>query len=130
MPARNAGPLLLPAYPRLRAAEHRNADVTPHDQLLAVLGELHRRAIRLSVLGVEDLAAAPFVAVRAHVAKDLHPDDRLTFPVVGAFLTHAVGGAGVDEDAPPHDLDIAGRFVESRHGGALVGQADHVGPGP
>src|SRR5262245_24694718 len=108
-------PSLVLAHPRLRASEHRETDVSAHDQLLAVVGELHRCAVRSAFLRIEDLAAAPLVAHPFHVAQDFHTEDRLAVAIVGALGAHAVLRSGVDEDLSYDAHELAVHFADLYH---------------
>src|ERR1044071_3288404 len=96
---------LLAAYPRLGSAKERYADVAAYDELLAAVGQSHSGAIHLAVFRIEDLTAAPLVAVAAHVAEDRHPDDRRVLERARALGAHAVVVCRGHQD-PADNADI------------------------
>src|ERR1700676_2696188 len=69
--ATKTGPLLL-SDPGLRASEQRHADIPAHHEFLSAVVEVHLALVDLAVLGVEDLAAFPSVAIGFHAVDDRH----------------------------------------------------------
>src|SRR6184192_180483 len=71
--------------PGLRPAEEGQSDVAANNQPLSSIDELHGRAVGLAILRIENLAATPLIAIRPHVAYDLHTDDALSLAIAAAF---------------------------------------------
>src|SRR6185312_11229397 len=88
---------LLLAFPGLAAAQQREADVAVHVELLPAVLQRELHLVDLAVLGIEDLAAVPHVAVLAHAPQDGHALDRLVLALavaLRAFRMLAVAGDG------------------------------------
>lgn len=78
------------AYPGLRTAEHRHADVAAHAELLAAVGQVDLAAIDLTVVRVEDLAAGAFFAVLFQAGYDDQADHRRILERAFAFFARRV----------------------------------------
>src|SRR5882757_3342243 len=87
--ATKAGPLLL-SDPGLRASEQRHADIPAHHEFLSAVVEMHLALVDLAVLGIEDLAAFPSVAIGSHAVDDRHAFHWLILAGIGAGGAAAV----------------------------------------
>lgn len=73
--------------PRLRAAEHGDAKIAPHEKLLPFAAEREPAPVDKPGLRIENFAAAIFRAVLRDAAQDDEPDYGRVFPVSAALLT-------------------------------------------
>src|SRR3982074_509706 len=117
---------ILSAKPGLRAAEQREADEAAHYQTCPFRLEVHLRSIDLPVVGIKNLAPAPAVAVRAHVAQDLEADDALPSTIAGAVVADGIGVAWA-QDYLDHSDQLAVAFVNlHQRGGRSIHVADRA----
>src|SRR5690348_3085584 len=118
------------AFPHLRPAEQRNADVAVHVQLLAAIGQLQFDLVGLAVVRVEDLAAVPLVAILLHAPHDGHALDRLvvarTFALVADRMRTLLGEQHLLDDPLQRAVWC---LADLDDGFGLAGFVVHLRPG-
>src|SRR6185312_7610280 len=72
-------------FPLLRTADPGEADEAADLKLLPAVQHREFHLVDLAALGVEDVAAAPGVAVLVHAPHDVHAFDRLVLALAVAF---------------------------------------------
>jgi hypothetical protein len=68
--------------PSLRAANEGQADVASHDQLLAIIFQVHFAAVHRSGIRIEDIAATVLIACGSNISNDDHAHYGLILSVV------------------------------------------------
>ena len=84
------------------------SDEATHVQALAIVGKRHLAAIDLAVLGVENFAAGPGIALLLQSPQDGHADDRFVLALVLALLAQVRRiVTGLIEDLFHNTLELA-----------------------
>src|SRR5581483_2396110 len=116
--------------PHLRPPQQREADVSVHVELLAVIHELQFDFVGLAVLGIEDLAAVPHVAVLLHAPHDGHAGHRLVVALAFAVLADRIGALLGEQHLLDHALQRAvRRSGDFDDGFGFAGFVVHLRPG-
>jgi len=94
-PCKRDGKLLF-AYPGLRAANQREAQIPAHREFPAAIFEGHFASVYPAGVGVQNVASRILLTALFHIAQEHHTNDGLIFAIVLAFGAHFLSFFGIE----------------------------------